>query len=629
MGLHNNLKFVFQLLKRLGIVLLAFTILRVLFYLFNYSQFGVISFVEWVNVLLGGLRFDLTTLAYYFSLFIVLSALPIGIRSRRWYQLSLKLLFYIITVSCLLLAIGDLEYYQFNNKRITSDMLGMADSFANQLPTFLIDFWYLPIIFTGLIVLIEFLYRKTALQDKQKPTNIAIQLLLTIGTIGCTALAARGGWQTIPITPIVAAKYVDTKYTPLVTNSPYTFLHSFTKRGLMPVNVMSEEEAERVSQFRKYAIPTHPQKKDNIVIIVLESFSREFIGSLNGGKGYTPFLDSLIPHSMILTNAYSNAERSDKAIFSILTGIPSFMDDQFMRSFYQGNCIQGLGHCVKQMGYSTHFFHGGINGEFNIDLFAHQTGIDNYYGRNEFNNEAFFDGNWGIYDEEFLQYTANTLNTTTTPFCATIFTLSSHHPFNIPAKYKGKFPTGNSEVIESIGYTDFALRRFFETAHKQKWFNNTLFIITADHPFGKSLCSDSKYHNHLGQFAIPILFYKPDNSLKGESTQPAQQVDILPSILDYIGYKGKVCGFGSSLFSQNRPKYVFQYLGGRYQIADSSSLLMFDGSKPLGLYNYKQDPALNSDNSQKNVSQKNILEKKLQAIIQTFNNRMINNKLCN
>src|SRR6185369_8592326 len=116
---------------------------------------------------------------------------------------------------------------------------------------------------------------------------------------------------------------------------------------------------------------------------------------------------------------------------------------------------------------------------------------------------------------------------------AVIFTISSHHPYGIPEKYKGRFRKGTLPIHESIQYADYSLQKFFETAMHTSWFDSTLFVITGDHT---ALSEKPFYQNHVGMYSVPIIFFQPHDSLSGIRTTTAQQIDILPSVLDYLGY---------------------------------------------------------------------------------------------
>ena len=142
----------------------------------------------------------------------------------------------------------------------------------------------------------------------------------------------------------------------------------------------------------------------------------------------------------------------------------------------------GFGDNLKAHGYQTSIFHGGNNGTMNFDVFSQHVGFEHYYGRTEYDNDADYDNKWGIFDGPFLQYFANNLDTVSQPFAAIAYTLSSHHPFTLPAGFALPSDIYNwSSFEKTVYYTDCALRDFFKTAAKKAWFGHTLFVITADH----------------------------------------------------------------------------------------------------------------------------------------------------
>jgi phosphoglycerol transferase MdoB-like AlkP superfamily enzyme len=165
---------------------------------------------------------------------------------------------------------------------------------------------------------------------------------------------------------------------------------------------------------------------------------------------------------------------------------------------------------LKCKGYGSAFFHGGINSSMGFSAFAAQAGFDKYYGKDEYNNDRDYDGIWGIWDEEFLQFFAEKLNDMPQPFCTAVFTLSSHHPFKLPQRHESRFPEGSDPLTKCISYTDYALRRFFETAQTQSWYANTLFVITADHA---SHPLHAEYETSVGQMSVPIIYFAPNGVL--------------------------------------------------------------------------------------------------------------------
>ena len=261
--------------------------------------------------------------------------------------------------------------------------------------------------------------------------------------------------------------------------------------------------------------------------------------------------------------------------------------------------------------------------------FVGTNGVDQYYGRNEYpNNDEDFDGLWGIFDEPYLQYFAEELNNKTEPFFSTLFTLSSHHPYTIPKQHIGKFPKGDLPLHETVGYTDYSLKRFFDSAQHMSWFKNTIFLFTADH---SAASNGIEYNNRLEQFAIPLFIYDPTQKLRGANNNYIQHIDITPTILGLLGINDTIISFGNDAFDKEE-KFVINYINSTYQIAQDEYFLQFDGKNTIGFYNTKNDSLLTQNlildvipEEQKSFKTK--LENKLKAIIQQYNNRIISNQL--
>src|SRR5690606_7384717 len=178
--------------------------------------------------------------------------------------------------------------------------------------------------------------------------------------------------------------------------------------------------------------------------------------------------------------------------------------------------------------------------------FSNILGFDKYFGKTEYNNDSDFDGVWGIWDEPFFQYFNRELGMQRQPFMATLFSVSSHEPYKVPQQYDGKFPKGRVNIHQTIGYTDFALKRFFEEARKQPWYENTIFVLVADH--GNTIYYD-EYKKEMMRNTVPILFFTPSGKYKGINREWAQQIDIYPTLLDMIGYEKPFRSWGRSLIS--------------------------------------------------------------------------------
>lgn len=629
------------LLKRLGIILVLYFVCRILFFLFNMNLFPPIPPGEFLQILGYGLRYDVSSIIYVNIIFIILHVIPNPWFDTTAYQRILKILFYSFNGFALLLESGDWIYFEYGLKRTDAHELGLTGD-TNILPQVLKDYWIIFVIAFILILGVEFLYRKTELHRIKKihfstprfihyPKQFGAMVIF----VALFFIGARGGVQPEVISPDAAAKVVeDGRFSSLIINTPFSVIYAFGHRELHEPKYFSPEELpKRYNIFHNnesyYKLPdtiAKPTAPQNVCVIILESFSKEYIGYFNQGKGYTPFLDSLLGVGMTFNNAYSNGKSSNQGIIAVTSGLPVLMGEPFISSIYQNNKFEGIGTLSKRVGYHSYFFHGANNGSMQFDSYMEQAGFDGYFGRNEYGNDADFDGNWGIFDEPFLKWTANKMSTLPAPFYSQIFTISSHHPFTVPKEHIGQFPKGKIPMLEVVGYADYALQQFFEEAKKQPWYDNTLFILTADHP-GPPLPEHEFYQEQIGAHSTWMILYKPTGEFTGETSMIVQQTDIMPTVLDYIGYKGKYMAFGNSVFNTTAERYAFNFHTPDYLLVNDNFALQFNGGHAIGLYDYKNDSTMNNNLLFEFPEVTNQMEDKIKAIIQTHHHAIINNKL--
>lgn len=624
-------------------LLTAFVLLwlsRILFYAFNTSYFSHLSFTEVLGILFYGIRFDLSALFLLNSPFIILMALPLPFRKYRLYRAFSSFFFYLGNIAGLLTNFIDIIYFRFTQKRMTGDIFSYLQAEGNVetlMPQFLRDFWYYLLIFLTFVAALIYFSEKVKFKSQKSNNNwivfYTLQMAGFITVAVITIVAIRGGLQLKPINIITAGNYTEARNAPLLLNTPFTIMKTFNQAGLQRLNFFDEEKLASIYS------PVHPKdeiqviygdtvfRQKNVVVIIMESFSSEHIGAFNKHlpdyPGFTPFLDSLLGESMVF-DGFSNGKQSIEGIPAVVASLPSLMSRPYIISPYAGNKINSLASLLKTKGYSTSFFHGGTNGTMNFDGFANLAGYDRYFGRSEYNNEADFDGNWGIFDEPFFQYFAQNLEKAAQPFFTTIFSLSSHHPYKVPEKYEGKFRKGKLEIQEAVMYADFSLRRFFETASKMSWYKNTIFVITADHTSETVI---PEYQTRLGLYRIPVLFFDPSGQLKGKSGETASQVDIMPSVLGFLNFDEPLFSFGNNLFNDDENHFAVNYLNGVYQIISGEYVLEFDGHQSITLYNFVDDKLLKQNLLAKNPAKAAEMETLLKAYLQQFNNRIIENRL--
>jgi len=626
------------LMIKLFAVLLLMGTTRWVFYLFNTDTFSQLHFFELLRLMFVGLRFDLSALAIINLPVILMLTVPFVFRFHPIYQRITNILFVVLNSLALALNMIDVIYFRYISKRTTSELFqffGNKDENVFLLVgRFFIDFWYILLMFLllvwALVFISKFIVLKSPATIRQTRWYV-VQSLICVLWLGISVIMIRGGFQLKPISLVSAARYTSPQHMALVLNTPFTVIKTYNTKAIKPVSYFEHDALVKVfnpvyAGFPVTAGDSLGQDKKNVVILILESFGREHIGFYQASteNSNTPFLDSLLAES-ISFRAWANGKRSIEAVPSILASLPSLMNIDYLTSHYVSNNITGLGTILQEMGYSTAFFHGGSNGTMSFDAFARVAGFEHYFGRDEYSNEADFDGQWGIFDEPFLQYTAAQINAMPEPFGVGLFTLSSHHPYTVPPQYNQAFPNAHNKIQKSIAYTDLALRRFFETMKHEPWFNHTIFVITADHT-----SEDDKIggmNSALGNFAVPLAFYQPDQQAGARIDGLAQQTDILPTLLAMLHYDKPFVAFGNNLIGTTKPAYSVSFLNGIYQLLMDGYLIQFNGSQTIGLYQMEKDPMLLNNLADTEPEVKHRLESFLKAVIQQYNNRMINNAL--
>lgn len=632
-------------LGNLLIAYVVYSIARLAFLAENWGLFSEgLTTSHLLEMLRGGILFDTSAILYTNVLWVVMMLLPVSRKENPTYHAVCRWLFVIVNTISLVLNLGDSVYFPYTMRRTTATVFNEFGNENNLGSIFLqesISHWYFFLLAALLVYAMWRLYITPGLDYRQlKWKSYALVTFLSLlGFAPFCVAGMRGGWtrDIRPITISNANNYCNRPTEAgIVLNTPFSLIRTFGRNVFdIPDYYQTEAELEAVFNPIRQPADSLTFRQKNVVVIILESFGREYIGAYNkhleegNYKGYTPFLDSLITQSLTYTHSYCNGRKSIDGMPSILSSIPMFVEPFFL-SPYSNNAISGLADCLNGKGYSTAFYHGAERGSMGFMAFARATKFQQYYGREDFvadkrtvGDEAYDDW-WGISDEPFLQYMNLKLSETTQPFMAAVFTLSSHHPFRVPDPYKDVYKEEELPIHKVIRYSDNALRHFFENARKEPWFENTIFAITNDHT---NMSNHDEYKTDIGGFSSPVIFYDPTGEMGvGMQDAIAQQIDIMPTILGYLGYDQPYMGFGIDLL--NTPAedtWAVNYLNGIYQYVKHGFVLQFDGQKTRAIFGI--DDRLMKNNLIGNVPQQQEMETELKAIIQQYMERMNQNRL--
>lgn len=593
-------------------VFLLLMITQLLFAWVNHGLFDVEGGVG--RLLLGNLHFGLSGTAMVLSPFVILMALPLGWRYKKWYQAAARIVAGLCVFFLLAANIADIPYFQWTLRRTAGDIFGyLSQNFegGSLVGQFLKDFWYYFLLFFILFFLWIFVSGRIVLAKGEKEPKLAMKIAkesaTTLLLIFLCLTAIRGGWivQHKPLAPVDASRYAVQGNQALVINTPFSILRTMGNASeIKKVSFFDDEEAmeEIYSPVHQPAMMLD-NRGTNVVLLLLESFSEEFMGCINQGEeSYTPFLDSLSRYCAVYQGR-ANGIRSIESIPSLMLGIPSLMNEAYITSTFSQNRTLSLPQILSGHGYESAFFHGAYNGSMNFDGFAQMIGFDHYYGMDEYGDQKDFDGTWGIFDEPFLQYAVKQMGELREPFFSTVYTISSHHPYTIPQQHKGRFKKGPIELMETVSYADYALRRFFESASKQPWFQNTLFVITADH---SAQPQSEFYRKHA--FRVPMFIYFPKGGYRGKTTQIMQHIDFMPTLLGFLGYEDTCFSFGHNVLADTTSFHIC-HPEGYYQLERNGNISTYNGEEFWQEREDKEDLDF------------------LKAIIQQYCNRMIDNRL--
>lgn len=605
------------LFLRIGCLLVLYTLVRLVFLAYNLPAFPTASCKEF----LFGLRFDISALAYINALYAVLILVPANFVFTKAYRKISNCIFLIFNIIPLVFSFVDIGYFPYEMRRSTAAVFSFlhgANNMTQLLPQFLHDFWSIALLFllflAALVLIVKFIDYSTEQKFDFRSLSFIKTLAIRMITIALFIIGCRGGCQLRPINNASASHYTSVENVPLVLNTPFSILTTFGKEELEKKSYLPENELDGYfTPIKTKSVNNLVEMPpfENIVIIILEGISSEYSEFLaqepKNVAGFTPFLDS-IARQGILFEGYANGQQSIVALPAILGGVPSLLDVAFTQSPYATNRIAYPVGVLKRMGYHCAFYHGGANGTMEFDKFCKIIGMDEYNGLNEYPNKNDYDGHWGIFDGPYLQYVANELDRKKSPFLACLYTLSSHHPYTVPEKYKERLPKGEYPMQQTVAYTDMALRQFFEKCSRSAWYDKTLFVITADH----TNFAESK-HNHSGErYNVPMIFFHPQNRHPQKFDRIAQQTDIMASILGLLNASEPFISYGNNLFDTTQTAFAIHYAEPCYHLKVQEGEISFDGNNEWHCL---------PDSMENGTYYRNFLK----AFIQQYNNRMVKN----
>ncbi|MBQ7893367.1 MAG: sulfatase-like hydrolase/transferase [Alistipes sp.] len=584
------------LVWRIVLLYAVLMLCRTAFYLYNAAVLGPLTWAEAWPLLAGALKFDTASVVYADGVFILLSLLPLPLRERRWYRAVL--FWYYVAVNAVLVVatnLADTVYFRYTQKRFTADEIFFADN-DNSLQLvgkFMAENWYLVLLWIALTALLAWGYRRRVREESIFSRGWAYYIGNTVifaAAAGLSVAGMRGGMtrMTRPITLSNATLYTaDSGKANLILSNPFCILRTIGSAGSVKYkkHFAPEELARRFTPVHQPADSAAVNLAGrNVVVFIMESMSAEHSAYLcpevyadREVKGFTPFLDSLMQNGLVFKRMYANGTRSIQAMPSVLGSIPSFRTPFVLMPQSLGESRQ-LPAMLADKGYATLFFCGSEHGSMGFGAYARSAGVERLVSREDYearHGTGDFDGYWGIWDEPFLQFMGEELAATPEPFFATLFTLSSHHPFVVPEQYAATLPDGYTRIHKGVAYDDQAFRRFYHRFGGEEWFRRTIFVFVADHVSSEKFAE--KTRSYPGNMHIVGFIHTPDGALQGEVREVTQQLDIMPTVLGLTGNTEPYFAFGRDVLNEpQRPRWSVSYDGKFRALTDDGAVVLDD-----------------------------------------------------
>ncbi|MCS7073386.1 MAG: LTA synthase family protein [Bacteroidia bacterium] len=612
------------------------------------------SLLDLALAFIVALRFDIATTFIFAGIIPLILLLPFPkLYFRRnlilWTGLVIFLNIIAITPNVI-----DIAYFRITNRRLSYEFFVMLKDIIGFAWVAIVDYWFLlaaGLLVVGLFTWLIFRIGKSYPILPIEPysgKSFGIGFAIWLFWIGILIVGIRGGLQLKPLRPAMAFFSTDRFAGNLASNSAYTVISSTAGSGGNTVEFLPKDEAISIVRnlirnsfdtewanseypFLRKAQFQEPEKKLNVVILIMESLNASQVGCLQNlplEQSLTPNFDTLAKNGLLFTNFYANAVRSIEAVPAIYNSLPDVLPHSIIASDFETNTTYGLGNILHDKGWTTSFFHGADNGTMGYHAYTRLSGVNHYYGINEYpggKNSPDYDGTWGIFDGPYLQYFANQLSKQKQPFFSVVFTLSNHHPYRLPtigAESIQNLPlTPNQKTFR---YSDLALGQFFQTASQMPWFSNTIFLITGDHTWGLDANPDETV---VDKHHVPLLIYAPGKIKPRVSNAPGCHTHILPTVIDLLKLSTWYAATVPSLADSTQKSLAFFQHSGTFTLL-KDSIAYSSNLEDLNLFEeWSGRKKRYSAESPEILAISMERKKELRAYYQVLQNAIVQNKL--
>jgi len=561
--------------------LLFFITARIVFLVSHFGEASQFTMSSLVATFWHGMKLDLSAIGYIFMIPMLL-IIPGVCLNGNWYKQFLKWYTYVITVISSIIVVSDTLLYKYWGFRMDYTVLLYLKTPKEAAAS--VSILQMAAVFTGIIILSAafiILYRRFIDRlfegfDRIRLWVPAILFFMVLG--GSLIIPIRGGVGVAPINAgtVYFSKDLFLNHSAInvvwnagssvinqkPTKNPYAF------GDLESARIMTAMLTEDTGASVRLLNTVRP----NIIFIVLESFGNALIAPLGGDSLTTPSLNRFIREGVVFTNFYASGNRTDKAVPAILNGYPAQPANSIMKEPGKTQSLPGIIKTFNGLGYSSSFWYGGEINFANFNSFVINSGFSQIVTMDNFSPELKY-SSWGIPDHVLFGALMDSMKSVREPFINVVLTLSSHEPFDVPMEPVFE---GNDEMTRfrnSVYYSDKSLGAFLDKAKDTEWWENTLFILVADHCRRNSnevLVYDEEI------FRIPMVWLGGALAVRGLKVEKTgSQVDIPLTILHQLDLEGNY-PFGNDLLSEKSSSFAFYTFNEGFGFITDSSKYIYD-----------------------------------------------------
>lgn len=572
-----------RLLAYFAIFWITFQVLaRATFLLYNHDFTAQLTANEIINVFLHGLKMDISFSGYFIMLTGLILTISVFIQSR-WLYLVLTSLSFLGLVIFSIIVMVDLELYRHWGFRIdTTPLFYMVGAESEAIGSVeistVIKLLFILITLATISIFVFSVWLSPQL-DNLKPSTKKTALVMVVIT-GLMILVIRGSLTVAPMnTGFVYFHKTKSFANHAAINAVWNFFKSIqtTNNVEYPSNFFDNSKAEQA--FKSLyseddsTVQIFTEKKPNIVLFILESFTADIIEPLGGIKDLTPNLNQLCSEGILFTNFYSSGDRTDKGLISVLSGYPAQPQTSIIKFTAKSQKLPYLNHFIRDLGYTTSFVYGGDVDFANFRSYLTNSRFDNITADDDFPEED--ESKWGVHDHIVFERAFQECDSAKGPFFKVVLSLSSHEPFDVPMTPYIKGLDEESLFLNSCHYTDKAIGSFIAKAKNSSWWKNSVVIFVADHghrhPGNKELKAKER-------FRIPLLMV--GGAIKNDSVIHTYggQTDIVNTLLAQLDKTHDDFKFSKNILSPTAKSFSAYFFNNGYGFVAPGKYIVYDNA---------------------------------------------------